>query len=392
MPSALAETVAGAERLFICEGFVVKSRAFLNSYKRYLENKGSFYKDLPEDICSLLFMISSDPNSTISRVLIHQLSKHENLGELSKRAFLKSSFKFNDRSKISIYIRTYPKDVVWLPLLFDSIEKFAWGCEVIVCCAAHEYDSVHKYIPSWANVVCQEQFIDGSIHQKYSKLTADSYVSGEYIIYLDSDTVFINDLNASEWFWDEKPVLEYTSYNDIITWMRQHAPAAGSPAIWRSGVASALGRNIEHEFSRRIEKIYRTEWISEARNFIEDRFGCSFKNFIARQWGVKSATDPIGAKYFSDFNYLGAYLWEFKRNDVSWINTEYWDFWARPLSCVQFHSFSMIEGGGDNRKISSIPLNFLQSVKRIREKKMSRYDENNEIINLYTEFRRKHKY
>ncbi|CAB1112782.1 unnamed protein product [Ectocarpus sp. CCAP 1310/34] len=61
-------------------------------------------------------------------------------------------------------------------------------------------------------VVGEPELMDGMVQQTYSKLRADLYANGEYVLHLDSDAVVFEDVTYAHMFHLGKPVLPFRRY------------------------------------------------------------------------------------------------------------------------------------------------------------------------------------
>lgn len=336
--------------------------------------------------------VSKWPEAINAKIFEAHLKRIENSHALMRKWFTKERKEPVAHSDITFFIRTYSGDTCWLPLLLESLEHFGNNIKRVFCTDIESESTVRAVIGTNETLVVQEQFCPGSIHQKYSKLTADRFCESKYIIYLDSDCILCKPFESVDWFYNGKPCLEYTTIDEIERWFQEQGRKGGSPSIWRDGVAHALGDEVDKEFSRRIEKVYKRSWLPEMRSRIESVHGVSFEKFIAAQKGVKSPGDRIDQLYFSDFNYMGAFLWKYKRDDIHWIDTRLMGFWCRPLASAQFHSYSMTINVNGTKKITEVPYKFLSEVEKLWASSSDYVSSLDLIQDLYLELRARYRY
>lgn len=150
---------------------------------------------------------------------------------------------------------------------------------------------------------------DGRVQQKYTKLNADTYTHGRYIMHLDSDVVFYRPVLYKDLFFLGKPIIEYDLYDNLrhFTDLR-----------WQNGTSFALGREVEFEFSRSNDHVYPSSIYKPARQFLENRFNMSLVDFMKTRTGVFDFLHPTVETLFSDFNYLGAFLYYEMHHTMSW--------------------------------------------------------------------------
>lgn len=346
------------------------------------------YKAVANNLFKLGMFASKWPNTINAKIFLHHIDR------------LGRNFSFLDISKysskccygnedVTFFIRSYREDFCWLELCISSIIFFAPESAITLCIEECDAELLPE-INSKVKVVKEESFCKGSIQQKYSKLTADFHCDSEFIIFIDSDSALVKPFNISEWLYNDRPILEYTSFNEINHWYKTNRIQGENPEFWRKGVSAAVGYNVELEFSRRLEKIYKKSWLAKMRDNIERVHSTSFKNFMASQRGMKEISDPSDSLYFSDFNYMGAYLWKFEHEHVAWLSTEVLDFWTRNLMAVQFHSHTMVEINNSQKHINDVPKDFMKFVYHSRKKFPNSAQE--DIEKKYSELRAKYRY
>jgi hypothetical protein len=303
---------------------------------------------------------------------------------------------------ICIFTRSYRGDIEFLPYLYKSIEKYCsnWG-DVVLVVEDDDIDLIKKVIPSWVKLCIEEHFTVGSIQHKYSKLTADLHTNKDYIFHIDSDSMFTTHALLSDLALGNKPYLEYSSYehllshqnspeqiqilkkycqdislresmpnelknigvSDVNHWMENHYDDWLSNNfegwfkdwhedwknrfgvdLWKAGISNAIGFDVPFEFSRRPEKLYPAQMYLKARMHLQDRFNMPVKSFIATRVGRQ--TNGVSKNdYFSDLNYLGAYLYYFMKDEIEWLDIEKKGYSYRKEFVKQFISFDLLSNG-----------------------------------------------
>ncbi len=182
---------------------------------------------------------------------------------------------------VSIMIRTWHKDAIYLPWVLKSVEKFfPRHKEVVIVSETRDMEIIKRIVLPYASLasmpeeilpnegpqpprvddpeeqeskvfvavpadpsqiplleklplrinikfVEEETYMDGSIQQKYSKLNGDRYCSGKYIFHLDSDVVFNSPVTEELVFYNGLPIIEYCTYYHL-----QHIKAV---FVWSGG-------------------------------------------------------------------------------------------------------------------------------------------------------------
>jgi hypothetical protein len=283
-----------------------------------------------------------------------------------------------------------------------------WG-DVVLVIEEKDLEAIKPYIPQWVRIEVEESFAPGTIQHKYTKLTADFYTDKKYIFHIDSDSIFIKSPSIDDLFINNKPILEYSSYKylldfqnspeniselkeycievilprllredlksnlkiedvgDVNNWLFENFDTwfkgwiesyfdiwfkdwftswkkKFGMDIWREGTEYAIGREVEFEFSRRPEKLYPRELYCLARKILEDLHGISLKEFISSRIGKQE--DIVRSElYFSDLNYLGAVLFYYLHDEITWIDVENLGYEYRPRFVEQFISYDVVSGG-----------------------------------------------
>lgn len=219
----------------------------------------------------------------------------------------------------SLFIRTYSKDLPWLHELFRSIDKFVTGFEIIVQCDTIDRKAVEGVVKGRAEVKSRAPYHEaGYMSQQLAKTMADTYCSGQYITFCDSDCLFIDHTTPDHFFADGKPQMLYTSY-----------AALNGSTPWQPITERIMGCPVEHEYMRTIRLTYPREIFAGFRGYIEKRHG------------VKNALAWIGSVgQYSEFNALGAHCWMFEHDKFSWVNTE--DGWLPKHNIRQYWSHGSI--------------------------------------------------
>jgi hypothetical protein len=215
---------------------------------------------------------------------------------------------------VSIFIRTYAKDAKeWLGYCLQSLVERAKGfVEIVVACPVNDKDAVLPVVARFparlvlVNPVCQSGYID----QQHSKCCADLYISGEYIIHVDSDCVATREFTPEEFFSaNGKPKLL----------VRPWSQAEGA-ICWRSPTKLVLGVEPPFETMATHPTIHRRETLQNFRSFIERRKGKTFAGYIG------------SLANFSEFNAIGNYAVIHELDNYSIVQCDYGkDGYPRPL-------------------------------------------------------------
>jgi hypothetical protein len=198
-----------------------------------------------------------------------------------------------------IFIRSYEKDFEWLKYCLRSIKKFAFGFRRIIV-----------VVPNGQNPptgVCETVFFvhencPGYYAQQISKLHADQFSDADYFLFIDSDTIFIRNVNPINFIspcgrvnWYYTPRVDMGEYSDA----------------WREVAEIATGEKSENEFMRFQPMIVPRFALELARSFFWKKHGMSIETYAGMQTRNR----------FSEFNILGSLLWKHRHDDVIWLST-----------------------------------------------------------------------
>src|SRR5580692_2721015 len=93
---------------------------------------------------------------------------------------------------ICIFTRSYIGDLELAPYLYCSIEKHAPDIsDVVLVVEEQDADAFRSIVPGWVKLIAERKFAPGTIQQKYSKLVADTHTSKQFILHIDTDSIFV---------------------------------------------------------------------------------------------------------------------------------------------------------------------------------------------------------
>jgi hypothetical protein len=207
----------------------------------------------------------------------------------------------NQIAMTDIFIRSYRGDFEWLRYCVRSIRKYASGFGGVVIAVPKQ--DVELADPDW-NVIGVEDRGDGYMAQQVTKMHADTYCTGDYIMHIDSDCCLEDRITPDMFFRDGKPIYLFTHYSSLKTGKEDEF-------TWQKATEDALGEPVEFEFMRRHPMLYRRDIYPFARNMLASRNG-DIEHYIL---GRKTAG-------FSEFNYLGAIAYKHFHDAYHWVQTE----------------------------------------------------------------------
>ncbi|CAN0188924.1 unnamed protein product, partial [Ectocarpus sp. 13 AM-2016] len=220
---------------------------------------------------------------------------------------------------VTVMYRTFVGDAqLFNASIATVIEHISSAFEVVVVVVEADVGLFESIVqpfriaaPFPIRVIGEPELMDGRLQQKYSKLRADLYTEGGYILHLDSDAIVFQDVSFAHMFHLGKPILPFRRYEK-----NRRLEGWTKTMCWESGTFSAIGEDIIHEFGVLNTALYPRSMYPAAREFIEQHHGMSFVDFMASRRGSCTHLDhPTEraqherALIFSDSNFIGAYLW-----------------------------------------------------------------------------------
>ncbi len=200
-----------------------------------------------------------------------------------------------------IVIRSYSPDFQWLTLCLKSIQRWATGFRRVVVIVPN------GHIPPTGTseiVYYVHESGDGYMEQQVSKLHADCFTDAEFLLFLDSDTIFNRPVCPEDFIVDYRHVRWlYTPYSSLD---------GGDGQTWKKPTTKAMMRNVEREFMRRHPLVAPRWALREFRDWMWRNHGVSLERYILSQ----------PDRQFSEWNALGAYLWFYHHDKVKWQNTD----------------------------------------------------------------------
>ena len=197
---------------------------------------------------------------------------------------------------MTIFIKTWINDLDWLQFCLRSIAKYAPSFNVVIVAD----NNCKKIINGWGltreKVVYVNPTFDGYLYQQLVKLRAFDYTDDEYILFIDSDCIFTDNVDKDFFIKDGKIDLLMTPYEDIPEVM-----------FWKEITDKAILYDVEFEFMRRNGLAYH-------RNTLIDLWGKYSHNFFNL---LKTAKN----RQFSEFNLIGAYAYKYDQEKYNFINT-----------------------------------------------------------------------
>jgi glycosyltransferase involved in cell wall biosynthesis len=106
--------------------------------------------------------------------------------------------------KVSIFIRTYKRDVAWLDFCLQSIHANLKGWHEIVVAVPEGQESHLRFLGS-ERAVATPRFAEDYVGQQVAKLQAHRHVTGDYVLFVDSDVIFLPGADVRDYLDGDRP-------------------------------------------------------------------------------------------------------------------------------------------------------------------------------------------
>ncbi len=186
-------------------------------------------------------------------------------------------------AKVSIFIRTYKRDVAWLDFCLQSIHANLKGWDEIVVAVPEGQEGHLSHLGSERRVTTP-RFLEDYVGQQVAKLQAHRHVTGDYVFFVDSDVVFLPGSDVRAFLDGDRPIVGKRLYASLAR--------EGSASLkWQEVVADFFGATPEWEYMRGHGcRLYRTATLKA----LADEFP-----------GLEGYARGVPRRRFSEFNLLG---------------------------------------------------------------------------------------
>ncbi len=199
---------------------------------------------------------------------------------------------------VDIFIKSYPGDFEWLTYCLRSIHRFGSGFRRVVLCVPPDHG---LSLTQEALLILPEQQ-PGYLFQQVCKLNVDLHTDADYILHIDSDTIFTRPVDSSYFFVNGKPRWVVTPFDE--------APEDEKKA-WLHVLVKCLREMPPYEFMRLGAHICPRESYAGFREIFPRIHKLTMEQYVMNQPGHE----------FSEFNTLGFFNWLYRRDKFHWHNT-----------------------------------------------------------------------
>lgn len=209
---------------------------------------------------------------------------------MDKQAFRQEVAATTDDGKntVSVFIRSYAKDACWLEYCLRSLRRLQGATEIILAVPESDVElfRISLDLSGVRLIGVKPSAESGYICQQITKVYADEYCAGNYILYIDSDTIIPREMDVQEFFLGGCLKLLYSPWSEV-----------GDAQCWHEPTAKILTEDPPFEFMRALPIIHHRNTLALFRRFVELAHGVSARDYIA------------ALKRFSEFNALGAFAY-----------------------------------------------------------------------------------
>ena len=202
--------------------------------------------------------------------------------------------------KVDIFIKSYHKDFKLLNYSLQSIAKNVTGYNNIILLIPerekHLFDTRH--MPDRTLIHYVKEYGSGYLFQQWCKITAHKYSDADFIMFSDSDCIFDHEINLQDFVKDEKPEILYTDYSKV-----------GDAICWKQPTVDVIKMPVQYEFMWRNCLIYHKSTLINI-----EKFEPNLEYVI------------MTGERFSEFNVIGAYAFNYERENYNFINTDNWTY------------------------------------------------------------------
>ena len=203
-------------------------------------------------------------------------------------------------AKVSVYIRTYKRDIAWLDFCLQSIHRNLKGWDEIVVGVPEGQEEHLRFLESERKVSCP-RFRKDYVGQQVAKLQAHRHVRGDYILFVDSDVIFLPGADVRDFLEDGQPIIGRWRYSSMI--------AAGAHGVkWRPAVARLFGETPEWEYMQgNGARLYRTDTLRAFANHFPE---------------LETYAHGVLKRMFSEFNFLGFFAEKYEAHRYHFRDVE----------------------------------------------------------------------
>lgn len=207
-----------------------------------------------------------------------------------------------------IFIKSYPPDYDRLKYCLRSIHKFCSGFRNVVVVIPSAPGCRERFNSAMAgtlepildnvNLIDVVEHGEGYLYQQAIKACAHEFTDAEYILHIDSDTMFTRHVTPLTFFRGGQILWLYTPYAEIVT-------------PWQRITEKFMDESVDFEFMRRLP-LMMPHWLhQDLARFTLARHRTRLDDYIMAQ----------PSRGFSEFNALGAFAFTRHKDKFEWLLT-----------------------------------------------------------------------
>ena len=184
-----------------------------------------------------------------------------------------------------VFIKTWLNDLPWLRYCLESINKFYNPAPVILIADQNCKETLDSWnLPESITTHYIPNPINGYIAQQRYKLQAHHYTEADYILYIDSDTVFTRPTTINDFVVNGRIQLIIESYERL-----------GTTVPWKAITEKYMGVPVAFEFMRRFPIVHHRQTLLDIETAFPD---------------LQEQLKQLKNRAFSEFNLMGALAYE----------------------------------------------------------------------------------
>ncbi|CAM9717963.1 unnamed protein product [Choristocarpus tenellus] len=258
-------------------------------------------------MCSMITQVSGgalEESYEASKGQIPQeMVVHRVISPSSKR---EGAYESDDRlERIDIFLPIGPKDSLFAPFLFRSLELFTpcYG-DLVVLIEPQSISMLFSVIPLYAYVFVVGEPLPpqfGYLTQQFLKMYADVFTSNDYVLILETDLVQSSSAVREGYFDEQGKIMSNCRMFGDVKWCGENCD------IWKVGTEHALGVPMDRDCLMKSPFLYPREIFGRVRNHIENHLGKPLIHIMEDYFAGHSKGWEVTDTLFSELNILNMY-------------------------------------------------------------------------------------
>jgi hypothetical protein len=209
--------------------------------------------------------------------------------------------------RTTILVKSCRRDLGWLRYCLSAIRKYARDFESILLVLDNDCKGQFNFDLPGLKIIYVEPWLNRYIHQQYIKLLADTWVQTPYILLMDSDTIFTQEVTPRSFLAPEVPlnpnVADRSSIDPRPLWFVRDWDEAEEAQMWKKHTEHFHRREVPFEFMLTLPQLVLRSSLTAFRAYARSVQHRPLERYLV---GILPNGGP-GSVSFSEFNALGAY-------------------------------------------------------------------------------------